>query len=94
VLVRAAWNQQLVTASLKNMHEKMNAMSTETRKRKPDEQLTDRDVTAERMSALNTLISASAEHAPGLPQAAPVPLTVEQQRMAAALKISAALDAF
>ena len=103
--MRAAWNQQLVTASLKTMHEKLNASATvaasSDRKRKPEEQST-RDITSERMAAINTLISASADRAGASDGAGPATvaptgasaLSPEQQRMAAALKISAALDAF
>lgn len=109
-VVRAAWNQQLVTASLKTMHEKMAADGpTESqRKRKSDDDEATRTVDShEWMAGINSLISASAERVPPTDGAGPAVdtgatvmqpgttgLTVEQQRMAAALKISAALDAF
>lgn len=110
-VVRAAWNQQLVTASLKTMHEKMAAdgpTPTESqRKRKSDDDSSRTVDSHEWMAGINSLISASAERAPKTDGAGPAVdtgaavmqsgatgLTIEQQRMAAALKISAALDAF
>jgi hypothetical protein len=78
------------------------------RKRKSDDDEATRTVDShEWMAGINSLISASAERAPPTDGAGPAVdtgatvmqpgttgLTVEQQRMAAALKISAALDAF
>ena len=109
--IKAAWAQQLVTASLQTMQDRMIKSSTldearSSTKRKAGAQL-DRessDVTTERMAAINTLISASASAAPSLSGAGPavdvspvashMPLNADQKRMAAALKLQAALDAF
>lgn len=109
--IKAAWAQQLVTASLQTMQEKMKTATVSDAargsiKRKPTEELErdSGDVTSERMAAINTLISASATSLPAAsgagpavgvsPVAAHVPLNQEQKRMAAALKLQAALDAF
>lgn len=107
-VVRAAWNQQLVTASYASMHARIAADADRTggrSKRSVDDmEAEEPDVTAERMAAINTLLSASAAHVapsgesdgagPAVPEQTTSSMTAEQQRMAAAMKLATALDAF
>ena len=102
-VVRAAWSQHMITASMAKMLARQAAAEepSSDRKRKAEEpaRSADVDATHERMKAINSLITGSASTMPP-PAATPTTagsdhrLTEEDLRTAGAMKLAAAFSSF
>jgi len=102
-VVRAAWSQHMITASMTKMLQRKAALEqpSNDRKRKAEEPAREsdkvRDTTHERMAAINQLITGSASTMPTATPAtsgSTAKLTPEEMRTAASMKLAAAFDSF